>query len=97
MVEIFVMLKMPTECTVDRMKRRISKLIGIVVLAASLSQGAAVQAATHRNDTRKDCEKTRQKIARIESKMRQGYRASQGVKMEDELRRLRKLRSKQCR
>ena len=53
--------------------------------------------ASGRNDTKNECEKTRQKIARIESKMRQGYRASQGVKMEDELRRLRKLRSKQCR
>jgi len=97
MVEIFAMPAMRAECTVVRMKRRISKLIGIIVLSASLSHGTAVQAATHRNDTKKDCEKTRQKIARIESKMRQGYRASQGVKMEDELRRLRKLRSKQCR
>jgi len=47
--------------------------------------------------TKAECEKTKQKISKIESKMRQGYRASEGVKMDDELRRLRKLRSKYCR
>ena len=43
------------------------------------------------------CEETKQRIKKIQSKMRNGYSASQGTKMEAELRRLRKIRSKRCR
>lgn len=43
-----------------------------------------------------ECEKIKQKIAKIESKMRQGYRSAAGERMTDELRRLRKLRAKYC-
>ncbi len=66
--------------------------------------GLVAVLSLHSNDilarvdcTKAECEKTKQKISKIESKMRQGYRASEGVKMDDELRRLRKLRSKYCR
>ncbi len=44
-----------------------------------------------------DCEKTKQKISKIQSRMRQGYSVKAGEKMKDELRRLQKLRAKQCR
>ncbi len=44
-----------------------------------------------------ECEKTKQKIQKIRSKMRQGYTAKQGEKMEADLRKLRAIRSKQCR
>ncbi len=44
-----------------------------------------------------ECEKTRQKIEQIQSKMRQGYTRKQGEKMEAELRKLRAIRFKQCR
>jgi len=44
-----------------------------------------------------ECEKTRQKIRQIQSKMRQGYTLKQGEKMEADLRKLRAIRSKQCR
>jgi hypothetical protein len=43
------------------------------------------------------CAETREKIRKIESKMRQGYTAKQGVKMQDELRSLRVLRKRICR
>lgn len=43
------------------------------------------------------CAETREKIRRIESKMRQGYTAKEGVKMQDELRGLRELRKRICR
>ena len=43
------------------------------------------------------CEKTKQRIQQIQSKMRQGYTRRQGEKMEEELRKLRAIRSKQCR
>ncbi len=53
--------------------------------------------AAQSSNTKEKCEKTRQKIAKIHSKMRQGYTASQGIRMDEELRRLKKLRSKYCR
>jgi hypothetical protein len=49
------------------------------------------------NEREVKCAETRDKIRRIESKMRQGYTARQGVKMEDELRSLRELRKRVCR
>jgi len=77
------------------MKNRTTLLtkLGIAVGALVLASNSVA----HQDRTKIECEKTRQKIAKIEAKMRQGYRAAQGVKMEDELRRLRKLRAKQCR
>ena len=44
-----------------------------------------------------ECEETKQKIRQIQSRMRQGYTAKQGVKMEADLRKLRAIRSKKCR
>jgi hypothetical protein len=44
-----------------------------------------------------DCEKTKREIRKIQAKMRHGYDAAEGQKMEVKLRELRKLRSKYCR
>ena len=44
-----------------------------------------------------ECEKIKQKIHRIQSKMRSGYTRAEGEKLEAELRRLRALRQKACR
>ena len=44
-----------------------------------------------------ECEKIKQKIEEIRSKMRAGYTRVQGERMEEELRRLRALRAKACR
>jgi len=69
----------------------IGLLLALVVLQPT-------EIAVAQNGQSKDkCERTKQKIAKIHSKMRQGYTASQGVRMDEALRRLKKLRSKYCR
>ncbi len=57
----------------------------------------ALPAGPHDYCSKAKCEETKQQIRKIESKMRQGYSAVQGEKMQDELRRLRKIRAKRCR
>ena len=44
-----------------------------------------------------ECEKIKQRISRVQSRMRAGYTRAEGEKLEAELRRLRKLRHKACR
>jgi len=51
----------------------------------------------HNSCPKAECEEAKQKIRKIESKMRQGYTRAQGEKMEAELRSLRAIRSKRCR
>ena len=48
-------------------------------------------------DTALECEKIKQKIRHIQSRMRSGYTRAQGERMEAELRRLRAMRRKACR
>lgn len=69
--------------------------IGLLLALAVLQPTET--AAAQNGISKEKCEKTKQKIAKIHSKMRQGYTASQGVRMDEELRRLKKLRSKYCR
>lgn len=56
---------------------------------------AAMPSAPDERDSK--CAETREKIRRIESKLRQGYTAKQGLKMEEELRSLREKRRRLCR
>lgn len=44
-----------------------------------------------------ECVKAKQKIRWLQSRMRQGYTARQGVRWKAELRRLRKVRAQSCR
>ncbi len=67
----------------------------LAFLLCLLYVAAAVPAATDERETK--CAETREKIRRVESKMRQGYTAKQGIKMQDELRSLRELRKRICR
>lgn len=67
--------------------------LAIVVLAAVL----AVPAAGHGNRDRVECEKVKQKIRKVEARMRQGYTRAQGERLAERLRELRALRSKFCR
>ncbi len=53
--------------------------------------------SSHEYCSKAECEKTKQKIEKIHSKMRQGYTRKQGEKMKADLRMLRAIRSKQCR
>jgi hypothetical protein len=57
---------------------------------------AASDASTD-EDRNTECIETKAKIRKIESRMRQGYTAKQGVRMVDELRRLRERRKRLCR
>lgn len=63
-----------------------------VSLVLSPSAGLA-----HNYCAKAKCEQTKQKIRKIEAKMRQGYTRAQGEKMEAQLRSLRAVRSKRCR
>jgi hypothetical protein len=76
--------------------RMIPALAVALLLAAHDSTGARPDCYP-RSVCKVDCEKTKDKILRIQAKMRQGYGASQGAKMEAKLRDLRKLRSRYCR
>lgn len=51
----------------------------------------------HEHCPKAECERTKQKIRKIQSKMRMGYTRRQGERLEAELRRLRAVRSKTCR
>ena len=69
-----------------------------VLLAFLLCLLFATKAVPSTTDERAiKCAETREKIRRIESKMRQGYTAREGVKMQDDLRSLRELRKRICR
>ena len=57
----------------------------------------SIPATAHNYCPKTECEKVKQKILRIEAKMRQGYSRAQGEKMSDRLRELRAIRSKTCR
>jgi hypothetical protein len=48
-------------------------------------------------DDREKCNVTKEKIRKIQSKMRSGYTRAQGEKMEAQLRKLRKQRKQRCR
>ncbi len=68
---------------------------GLIVITICLLIIRSVSA--HEYCSKAECEKTRQKIEQIHSKMRQGYTRKQGEKMEADLRKLTAIRSKQCR
>ena len=68
-----------------------------IILAAACI--ALLTPAAHAHDTRSkvECEKTKQKIKKLQSRMKQGYTRAQGEKWSEHLRELRAIRSKQCR
>jgi len=65
----------------------------VLVAGCVIASGALA----HRGDADVECEKVKQKIRHIQSKMRSGYSRAQGEKMEAQLRKLRALRSRFCR
>lgn len=71
--------------------RALTLLLLVPILTLTATPGH-----THDYCAKAKCEETRQRIKKIESKMRQGYSASQGEKLAEELRKQRKLRSKRC-
>ena len=67
----------------------------LIVVALSLLLMPGVSA--HEYCSKAECEETKQKIRKIQSRMRQGYTRRQGERMEEDLRELRAVRSKKCR
>jgi len=57
----------------------------------------AGSAVAHPGDRALECEKVKQEIRHIQSKMRAGYSRAEGERMERRLRKLRALRRKACR
>ena len=58
---------------------------------------ATIQADAGSGDEKAACEKVKQQIRSIQSKMRNGYSASQGIRLEDRLRELKDKRYQLCR
>jgi hypothetical protein len=52
--------------------------------------------SAHEVCSKAECEEAKQKIYKIQAKMRQGYTRKQGEKMEEDLRSLRAIRFKKC-
>jgi hypothetical protein len=69
------------------------KFVFVAFFAALLSLGANA----HDDSSKQECEKTKQKIKKLESRMRHGYSRAQGEKWRTQLRALRAARWKQCR
>ena len=67
----------------------------LAILSFCLLSPAASDA--HNACPKAKCEETKQKIEKIQAKMRQGYTRAQGEKMEAQLRSLRAIKSKRCR
>ena len=70
-------------------------MIRILLLCCALIVGAA----GHAHDCEKPdrCKAIKEKIRKIESKMRHGYSAAAGIRMDERLRELRQQRRKACR
>lgn len=54
-------------------------------------------AGNDRKAAKKACDDVKQKIRKIESRMRAGYSASQGIRLEEKLRKLKGERYRVCR
>ena len=70
-------------------------MIRILLLCCALLLGAEGHA--HNCEKPDRCKAIKEQIRKIESKMRQGYSAAQGVKLDERLRKLREQRRKACR
>lgn len=69
------------------------KLAVLLLLAVALLPTAVAEAQRNKED----CEKVKQQIRVIEAKMRNGYSAAQGIRLEERLRLLKDKRYKVCR
>ena len=68
---------------------------GYLLLCCALLISAPVDA--HDCHKRDRCEVIKEKIRKVESRMRQGYSAAQGIRLDERLRKLREQRRKACR
>lgn len=70
--------------------RPLSMMLAICLMAPAVG-------AAHDDCSKAKCEETRQKIGKVEARMRQGYTRAQGERLAAELRALRAIHSKRCR
>jgi hypothetical protein len=75
----------------------IVSIIATVALLHSAHGASQEKQCSSRSACKAECEKTKRKIRQLQEKMRQGYSAAQGYRMEAELRRLRARRATLCR
>ncbi|MDH5501448.1 MAG: hypothetical protein OEY72_10155 [Gammaproteobacteria bacterium] len=68
----------------------------LLIILFTAYQSSAI-GAPDADVSKAECAETKAKIRKLESRMRQGYTAKKGVRMEDELRRLRERRKRVCR
>ena len=69
----------------------------IIMLVCSILLALSPQGNAHDDRKQVECEKTKQKIKKLQSRMRRGYSRAQGEKWQDQLRELRALRGQFCR
>lgn len=74
--------------------RSIPMICVTIIFAAPVQ---AAQACDSRAACRAECEKIERRIERLHARMRSGYDAREGEKMQAELRRLRRARLRACR
>ena len=79
------------------MRTLIPMILALLLATDPAVSHGAKPSCNSRSTCKAECEKTKKKIRSIQAKMRQGYSASQGTRMEADLRDLRKRRSKVCR
>ncbi len=70
-------------------------MIRILILCCALLVGGHGHA--HNCEKTGSCKTIKEQIRNIESRMRQGYTAAQGIKLDERLRKLREKRRKACR
>jgi hypothetical protein len=78
--------------------RNLTLLVAVLLVAtAPVVSHQGDSGCYPRSACKADCEKAKRDIRKIQAKMRHGYDAAQGERMEVRLRELRRLRSKYCR
>lgn len=68
-------------------------LVGLPLTFSLADEGTCLSRA----ECREACAGTKQKIQKVQARMRSGYNAKEGERMQSELRRLRSIRAKVCR
>jgi hypothetical protein len=67
------------------------------LLLALLVAAVAAPAADRKRDREKECEAVKEEIRKVQARLRRGYRAAEGVRLNAKLLELRKQRAKLCR
>jgi len=77
--------------------RRMKHILFATALACFVAALVTAPVQAGNKDRQVKCEDTKEKIQRLQTKMRHGYTARQGIRMDDQMRRLKKKRSEYCR